>query len=494
VLDVQSEKVRAFDEVDIRILGALAGQVAIAIQNARQYQVERKRRMFTEKLQHVGQSLSRMMPLAEILGLILEQLSSIVPFDRGSMMLDDGDEMIIRAAMGFPESASPLDIRVNIKTGDVFDTIQQTQQALLVPDVQQRPDWHYVEDLPPARSWLGVPLLVEEHVIGMLSLTRERTDPFTDEDTSLAFAFASQAAVALENAKLYDDLKVVNAQLELTVAQLQQRSEDLRITYMQLERLDRTKSDFISVASHELRTPLTVLNGYSQILIEDANIKANEYLHQLAEGIHVGTQRLHTIVDSMLDMAEIDTQAIKLHPEPISMASLVNAIARELEDTCIQRDMTITIEDLEQLPMLQADIDALRKVFYHLIVNAVKYTPNGGIITITGRALSVDDKRLPGGGIEVTIADTGIGIDPQAQQLIFAKFYQTGEVALHSTGITKFKGGGPGLGLAIARGIVEAHGGKIWVESPGYNEETCPGSTFYVMLPLDARSILTTTM
>jgi signal transduction histidine kinase len=117
------------------------------------------------------------------------------------------------------------------------------------------------------------------------------------------------------------------------------------------------------------------------------------------------------------------------------------------------------------------------------VINAIKYTPDGGTITISGKELPLSSE-LPKGGIEIVVSDTGIGIDPRFKELIFAKFYQTGELALHSSGKTKFKGGGPGLGLAIARGIVEAHHGKLWVESPGYDETNCPGSQFHVVLPL----------
>jgi len=160
-----------------------------------------------------------------------------------------------------------------------------------------------------------------------------------------------------------------------------------------------------------------------------------------------------------------------------------NSFSKPLEE----RRLTLTIKDTNDLPEVEADLDALRKVFYHLIVNAIKYTPDGGSITISGRAIASGDQDL-GEGIEVVVSDTGIGIDPRFQELIFAKFYQTGELALHSTSKTKFKGGGPGLGLAIAKGIIEAHGGKLWVKSPGYDEETCPGSQFHVFLPLRQRT------
>jgi signal transduction histidine kinase len=139
------------------------------------------------------------------------------------------------------------------------------------------------------------------------------------------------------------------------------------------------------------------------------------------------------------------------------------------------------------LPSIMADPDAMQKVFYHLIVNAIKYTPDGGKITITGRCIT-GGWEDPFPGIEIIVSDTGIGIDPQLHELIFTKFYQTGELALHSTGKTVFKGAGPGLGLTVARGIVEAHRGKIWVESPGHDEKTFPGSQFHIVLPLRQRN------
>jgi signal transduction histidine kinase len=116
------------------------------------------------------------------------------------------------------------------------------------------------------------------------------------------------------------------------------------------------------------------------------------------------------------------------------------------------------------------------QVFRNVLANAVKFTPDGGKIDVDGR-------KLPG-FVEVIVTDNGIGIDPEDQAIIFEKFTRLGNIALHSSGKTKFKGGGPGLGLHIARGIMEAHGGAVWVESPGYDEEKCPGSTFHVLIPI----------
>jgi signal transduction histidine kinase len=186
----------------------------------------------------------------------------------------------------------------------------------------------------------------------------------------------------------------------------------------------------------------------------------------------------------MLDMAKIDTRALMLEPQPISLSRLIHSVYKELSKDAEERKQVIDLQGLDDLPSITADMVGLQKVFFHLIINAIKYTPDGGKITISGREVEPNASDLPRGGVEVIVSDTGIGIDPRYHELIFAKFYQTGELELHSSGKTKFKGGGPGLGLAIARGIVEAHHGRIWVESPGYDEVKCPGSQFHVILPL----------
>lgn len=489
VLDIESDVRDAFSVEDVQILRALAAQVAVAIQNAYNYQAEQARRQITERLYTVGMALSRTLNLAETLDLILSGLVDIVAFDRGSVMLESGGELLSVASTGFPPGTQPLDVRVHIKENDVFQDVRRTQRPLLIADVQQRPDWQYVKNLPPARSWLGVPLVHQGEVIGMLSLTRERPEPYTEDEVAFAETFASQAALAIQNALLYENLSSVNRQLEKTVEQLSERTRDLQTAYLQLERLDRTKSDFISVASHELRTPITVMSGYSQMLLDDPKLKKHEEYFPIISGIMAGIARMETIVGSILDMAKIDSRVMQLHPEPLILTVLFQAISTTFTQVCQERHLTITLQGLEGLPIIQADTEAMRKAFHHLLVNAVKYTPDGGAITVTGRVVPPGDDEFPAGGVEIVVSDTGIGIDPSAQQLIFTKFYQTGEVSVHSSGTTTFKGGGPGLGLAIARGIVEAHGGKIWAESPGYDEVTCPGSHFHVILPLAAHEL-----
>jgi signal transduction histidine kinase len=318
----------------------------------------------------------------------------------------------------------------------------------------------------------------------MLSLTRETAIPYIPQEISLATAFANQAAVALQNARVHARLTQFNQMLEYEV---RSRTSAIQEAHAQLERLNQTKSDFISVVSHELRTPLTLVKGYSQMMLNDKSLAENEFLQQLVGGIHGGAVRMGEIVNSMLDMLKIDNQALELYPEPVSIAPMLQMVLVQFEEALLERNLSLTVADMSGVPGIEADFEALQKVFYHLIINAIKYTPDGGHITIYGRVLVDSALDLPQEGIEIVVQDTGIGIDPDSHNLIFTKFYQTGKVSLHSSGKTAFKAGGPGLGLAIARGIVEAHRGRLWVESPGYDEVTLPGSAFHVALPLRQR-------
>jgi signal transduction histidine kinase len=335
------------------------------------------------------------------------------------------------------------------------------------------------------RAWLAslgaevyVPIYTKQDWIGLLALGPKGSGAaYTPQDMALLSTMADQTAVALENTRLVEGLVRLNNDFRRAYEALDRANRHL-------ERLDKTKSDFISIASHELRTPLTVISGSSQMLLDEKPLQEDAYYSQLLAKILDGAVRLHEIVERMLDMAAIDTRALHLETHPVSMQSLIRTVCTELDKMAQERKQTIEVLDLKGLPPVPADVVALHKVFYHLIINAIKFTPDGGKITISGRLVEANQADLPEGGIEVIVKDTGIGIDPRFQELIFVKFYKTGELALHSSGKSKFKGGGAGLGLAIARGIVEAHYGRIWVESPGYDEAQCPGSEFHVLLPL----------
>jgi len=275
------------------------------------------------------------------------------------------------------------------------------------------------------------------------------------------------------------------AELETSNEQLAQANEQLAQALAQLEAANRllaalneNKTEFIDVAAHELRTPLTIISGYTQIL---QTMVADTEAQDVVKGIIGGAERMHDVVNSMLDVSRLQT--LKVCAGCVDVHSIFQSLASAFDAALRDRQLTLNVA-LDDMPTIQADPDLMQKTFYHLLINAIKYTPDGGAITVNGRNGQ--------GEIEVIVADTGIGIDPAHHELIFEKFYQTGKVALHSSGKTKFKGGGPGLGLAVVKGIVEAHGGKVWVESEGHDEEGCPGSAFHVVLPVGVEDAETT--
>ncbi|MBN2303347.1 MAG: cyclic nucleotide-binding domain-containing protein [Anaerolineae bacterium] len=256
---------------------------------------------------------------------------------------------------------------------------------------------------------------------------------------------------------------------------------DLRDALQTLQRLDRAKLDFIEIAAHELRTPLTVIQGYADVLRSDTRIQADSNLRTVIDGVVNGTARLHDVMNRMLDISKIDTETLQVSRVPVLLQSVFTELKHDFQDALAERNLTLLIKQIGEIPFMEADPNLVYKIFYHLLINAIKYTPDGGTITITCWVTEVEGM---GRAVAVVVEDTGIGIDQRHQKAIFEKFYQIGEVALHSSGKTSFKGGGPGLGLALVKGAVEAHGGMVWVESRGCDEETLPGSAFKVLLPL----------
>lgn len=266
---------------------------------------------------------------------------------------------------------------------------------------------------------------------------------------------------------------VARYEMETRVAHI---SSEMEKVQKQMERVDKSKSAFISVAAHELKTPLTLIEGYASMMEDLSRDGKSADAGSLLVGMNTGIDRLRSIVDDMIDVSMIDNHLLQLNFQPIQVGQIIEALYTDVKPIVEGRKLAMEITEFEgSRQWIYVDSLRITQALRNVLNNAIKYTPDHGSIAISGRMLP--------GFIEVTVSDTGIGISPENQSLIFEKFGQLGSVGLHSSGKTKFKGGGPGLGLPIARGILEAHGGSIWVESEGYDEKKCPGSKFHVMIP-----------
>lgn len=266
-------------------------------------------------------------------------------------------------------------------------------------------------------------------------------------------------------------------------ARLESRIRELEAVNLALSRLDAMKDSFIQLTAHELRTPFTLVYGYHRLLIDNPELRdqmrRDPNLQTTFEGMNHAVERMRTIITEILTVSRIMTNKIDLSIGPTDLGMVVLRAIRPYVPALHDRRITIYFEKKEWPEKMQADWDLLELVINNLVSNAIKYTPDGGRVTLRARA---DTER-----VVFSIKDTGIGIAKEVQKGVFERFASSSDPALHSTSKTAFRGGGIGLGLAISKGIIEEHGGKIWMESPGYDPERLPGSEFFVVLPLIAR-------
>jgi len=276
---------------------------------------------------------------------------------------------------------------------------------------------------------------------------------------------------------------------------------NLQESAKELARLNQMKDSFLGVASHELKTPLTVVLGYTELLLTEWADRLDPELYSMIQHISKSSDRLSAIVRDMVDVSMLEYRRLRLQKKPVDINQIITTVARELELFVRQRNLSL-VRDLGDLRPCDADEERIGQVVSNLVGNAIKFTPDGGVIRVRSRMVDsfrtiqvptpepVTDLSLLGeerqSYIELVVEDSGIGIDSVDQPHVFEKFYEVGNIEEHFTAKTAFRGKGTGLGLAIVKGIVSMHGGEVWVESHGNDLEACPGSQFHVMLPLQA--------
>ncbi len=424
--------------------------------------------------------------LTEILSSVARDVTEGQGYDRVIVLLVDEDDGRIeeKASLGFGDLprqpvSMPLDVNNIFSVTVAEKTIQYVAQASL--------DSRVPEELITAldlREFAIIPMVGKDRCVGSVLVDNRKSQrPMRKDKLDILATFASTAAMAVENAYLYN--------------QLVNNLETVERANMELRKLDETKTNFLSLASHELRTPLVSVMGCINLMLSRDLGSISEEQQRMLEIAIKGATRLRDIIEDLLMVAKIEGGRMPIKFRWVSMEDIINTAIDEVTVMLEQRQITFKTEGLELLPKLEADPERLHQCFTNLIGNAVKFTPDGGTVTVSGRKVKPDkdgrqlvpvtyDNSILSSDtlIEVTVADTGIGIKKENLERIFDKFFEAGDVDAHSTGKVKFMGGGTGLGLSIVRGIVEGHHGRVWAESEGEDVDRCPGARFVTLLPI----------
>jgi signal transduction histidine kinase len=391
-------------------------------------------------LYELSRAFMSTMDLDRLMKQVVELSQEATGADRCSLMLLDKESgtLTIRAAVGLPEE---IIAGVHLQLGEgIAGWAAQTGEILLLNDPQEvPPEIRKIMVRAEIGSALCVPLKSQNQVTGVLNLTKfAGTPPFTEVDRDLVSILAGQVAIAIENARLFTEI---------------QRA------YEELKELDRLKSEFINIASHELRTPLAIISAYAELLEGETTEQGREFLKTLRQS----AAQLARLTEDMVNLQHLERGELPLRMAQVSLLEILTEVVQRYIPLAEAKQQSFEVEVPTHLPAVRADPDKLELIVGNLCSNAVKFTPPGGHIRV-----SAEDH---GNEVRILVADTGPGIPPEARERIFDRFYQVQE------SLTR-EHGGLGLGLSIVKGLVELHGGRVWVES-----EEGKGSTFIVSLP-----------
>lgn len=453
----------------------------------------------TRAARRYSQQVSRSVDLNQLLEIASETLNSVMAVRRSGMLLVNDTstdsnrvQLVLMNSSAFPDI---VDTRGYMsRLGGVYKRLAMQKLPLAQFDIERGTEFTNLpvderEFFRGLQMSAYAPIIVDDVLLGILTCGPKVNDaPYYEHDLELLATMADQTGVALRNARSVADLRHLNSTMLALNSDLEEANE-------QLARLDSVKTDFITIASHELRTPLAQIRGYTDILdaLNEQGMLDKDQIGGMVGNLRKATERTETLLSDMLFVSQLDVDAMDLRFTETSPESVLRMAIEPLTDPLNQRKLSLSARGLRGLPTIYADMQRLVQAFRNIVVNAIKFTPDRGRIEINA-GLNPITKEGETQQILIAISDTGVGIEPENLELIFEKFYRAYDPGLHSTGTYKFLGAGPGLGLTIARGVIESHGGKIWAKSSGHNIETCPGTTFYVLLPIvppeDAKRVL----
>lgn len=452
-----------FTQEHITITQEIATSLAIGLQQARLYQSERRQREQAEALRAIGEALNATLDFDEVLHLILDQLTKVVPYDSANILFIEGDTASIRHNRGYErygidiaeKEVAALTFRIAATPN--LQTIIRSQEPLIIPDIDQYPGWLKDKSITQARSWVGVPIFINKAIVAIIALAKQEVNFYQNRHVNLLRAFASQASLALENARLYQELSEHASQLE---ARVHSRTRALAKANERLKELDRLKTKFISDVSHELRTPITNISMYLDLLQQGKIERQAHYMLVLKQE----TMRLSQIIEDIFDESRHTSHLQQADYARVDMNEIIYHTLKSYQVEATRKGLALTCDLAAGLPLVWGEAAQLSRVIANMLKNSIQYTTVGEVSVITNEKDN---------WVSILIVDTGVGISSEDMPHLFDRFYR-GHPASQST-IP-----GTGLGLGVVREIVGLHGGSVMAAN---NERG--GATFEILLPVD---------
>jgi signal transduction histidine kinase/DNA-binding response OmpR family regulator len=482
-----------FSGEDLNLLSAIAAHGATAIENAVLYEESGKRNRALRDLLETSREFGSTLHLEVLLSMIVRKTLEIAPAARSGIMLLDEESRYgyvqASTAHGRTLRANP---RLDLARYPEIRKVIESRQPVIVVDALEDPLMQSVREfIEPIglRSVLAVPLVSQGQVIGVLDMAHyDEIKRFTADEVDLCQILANHASVAIENARLYGQVTRHATELEQKV---RARTQELLMANARLEDASRHKSEFLANMSHEIRTPLNAVIGFSEILRELRVGPLTERQSRYVSNIWQSGKHLLQVINDILDLSKVEAGKLTMAAEALPVVMILEDILTIARVLAHKKDQMVEADVEPRLPPLRADPVRLKQILFNLLNNAVKFTPDGGRITLTARRVAGSggqpadvskpmDRMMippidgPNEWLEIKVQDTGVGIRPEDLPRLFQEFTQ-----LESTQDQRHEGAG--LGLALTRRLVDMHGGRIWAESEGAGK----GSTFTVRLPFD---------